>query len=170
MIAAVVVAVAVVTAAAPPLIPAADRRPLPSVSVPDLDGKRARVAELAGGDVAVVSFWASWCRPCLTELPLLQAVVAAQDGVRGIAVSVDAGSAVGSVRATDKRLKLRPAWRVLHDKDGSALLGRVMPGAAVPVVVVLDRQGRVAFRHEGFSPGAQVVVAAVVTALLAEPR
>ena len=88
----------------------------------------------------------------------------------GMTTAVDAGSAVGAVRATEKRLKLQPTWSVLHDKDGSALLGRVMPGASVPVVVVLDAQGRVAFRHEGYHPGDDVTVEQVVVALLAEPR
>jgi thiol-disulfide isomerase/thioredoxin len=155
----------VALAASAPLIPVGERKPLPAVAVPDLNGRSTRVA---AGDVVVVAFWASWCRPCLSELPKLQAVVAAHAGVRGVAVSVDAGSAIGALRATEKRLKLQPAWRVLHDKDGSALLGRVMPGSAVPVVVVLDRQGRVAFRHEGYTPGNEAVVDAVVAALLAE--
>ena len=166
MITAVIVA-ALALAAAAPTIAVADRKPLPAVSVPDLNGKSSK---FAAGDVVVVAFWASWCRPCLSELPRLQAVVAAHPGVQGVAVSVDAGSASGALKATEKRLKLQPAWRVLHDKDGSALLGRVMPGSAVPVVVVLDRLGRVAFRHEGYTPGNEAVVDAVVVALLAEPR
>ncbi|MDP2343902.1 MAG: TlpA disulfide reductase family protein [Deltaproteobacteria bacterium] len=160
--------VAAALAAGAPLIPVADRKPLPAVSVPDLAGKSTKVSTVGADSVVVVAFWATWCRPCLSELPKLQAIVAAHPGVQGVAVSVDAGSAIGALRATEKRLKLQPAWRVLHDKDGSALLGRVMPGSAVPVVVVLDRQGRVAFRHEGFSPGNEAVVDAVVVALLAE--
>ena len=166
MIAAVVAAVLVASA---PLIPIAERKPLPAVAITDLSGKSARVTDGAAADVVVVAFWASWCRPCLSELPRLQSIVSAR-AVRGVAVAVDAASALGSVRATEKRLKLQPAWRVLHDKDGSALLGRVLPGAAVPVVVVLDRQGRVAFRNEGYRPGNEAVVDAVVVALLAEPR
>lgn len=167
MIAAFIVVAALMSGSPGTVIATADRKPFPDVSVPDLNGKPARVA---GGDVVVLAFWASWCRPCLSELPRLQAVVARHPRVHGVAVSVDAGSAVGAVRATEKRLKLQPTWSVLHDKDGSALLGRVMPGASVPVVVILDAQGRVAFRHEGYHPGDDVTVEQVVVALLAEPR
>ena len=146
MIAAFIVVAALMSGSPGTVIATSDRKPFPDVSVPDLNGKPAR------------------------ELPRLQAVVARHPRVHGVAVSVDAGSAVGAVRATEKRLKLQPTWSVLHDKDGSALLGRVMPGASVPVVVVLDAQGRVAFRHEGYHPGDDVTVEQVVVALLAEPR
>ena len=50
-------------------------RRAPDFTLNDLDGHPVRLADLtARKDVVVVSFWATWCRPCLVELPFLQEV------------------------------------------------------------------------------------------------
>ena len=66
--------------------------PLPDVEATDLDGTARRIREV-GGRVTVLNFWATWCVPCLKEIPEL---VALQDslspaGLRVVGIAVDSG-------------------------------------------------------------------------------
>ena len=53
--------------------PAAAPRPAPEVAFTDIEGKPAGLADLRGKPV-VVNFWATWCQPCLREMPSLEAL------------------------------------------------------------------------------------------------
>lgn len=113
-------------------------KPLPAFSLPDLDGAAQTPATLVGAPT-VVNVWASWCRPCLEELPRLDALRASYPSWRfvGIALDPDANTARGFVSA--KKLQMP----TLLDPAGSvfASFGLI----AVPATYVLDAQGIV--RH-----------------------
>jgi len=70
--------------------PAASRAAEPSITALDAAGLKSEL-QAAHGQVVLVNFWATWCRPCLEEIPLLQAVEAefADSRFRLISVSLD---------------------------------------------------------------------------------
>lgn len=113
----------------------------------DLAGEPVSLADYAG-EVLVVNFWASWCAPCRTELPLLDAWNAdwQQRGGRVVAISID--SKAGN--ATSFAAKAAPGLTVWH--DGPRGLAAALDLPAVPTSYVIDRQGRVVLRIEGSSP------------------
>ncbi len=62
---------------------------LPDVSLPDLSGTPRAIRDWAGDRGLIINFWATWCAPCLREIPLLTAFQSAQGAraqVLGIAV------------------------------------------------------------------------------------
>jgi thiol-disulfide isomerase/thioredoxin len=71
-----------------------DPRPAPALAIERPDGTRPAAV---GGQWTLVHFWATWCRPCRAELPTLLAVPKQVQGLRVVAVSVDAGW--GAVRS-----------------------------------------------------------------------
>ena len=157
---------AVATAA--DLTPAASRPPAPTLSLDDLDGGTKSLADHAGS-LVVLSFWATWCGPCLQEIPFMNTFFERyrDQGLVVFAVNTDGPETVADVRATARRGR----WTlpVLLDPDGAASAA-LNPRGMVPFTMFIDRQGRVAATHEGFSTGDEVTHEAHIQALLAEPR
>jgi peroxiredoxin/tetratricopeptide (TPR) repeat protein len=124
----------------------ADRigRPAPDFQLSTLDKKTVRLADLKG-KVVVVNFWATWCGPCVAELPQLQKSYDAHKSnprVVFIAVSVDENRA--AVRPFVERNGLKMV--VAYD-DGAA--GRYQLDG-VPATFIIDRDGVIQFRETGF--------------------
>jgi len=75
--------------------PAGDHRPVPEVRFDYFDGSEGTLADLAGKP-AVINFWASWCPPCITEMPAFEAVhveLAPQVAFLGFNVGDEPGAA-----------------------------------------------------------------------------
>lgn len=148
------------------LIPPSDRVPAVDFSVLDLGGDSHTLSALAGRVVAV-SFWATWCVPCLEELPFMQGFndEFGAAGLTVLAVSTDGPESVAQVAPVVRRA--RWTMPILLDSD-SAARGSLNPENSNPHTVFVDRLGRVAYVHTGFSSGDEVAYRAVIEALLAE--
>jgi thiol-disulfide isomerase/thioredoxin len=157
----------VASAAAEDLKPAAERVAVSDFGLESLDGAEKRLAETKG-KVVVLSFWATWCAPCLQELEHLNRFQQAYpDDLVVLAVSVDDAGTIANVR----RVAKRNSWvmTVLLDQEGkvSAVLN---PRGTNPFSIFLDREGRVALSHEGYAPGDEVRYEELLKALIAEPK
>lgn len=109
------------------------------------DGTELSTAQSAG-DIVVVNAWASWCPPCIEELPLLASAAEAyaEQGVTFVGLnSMDDPIAAASLLGSS-------TYRSIDDRDG-AILATIpgVPPKALPSTVILDRQGRIAVRIIG---------------------
>ncbi len=113
-------------------------RPSPDFSLPDLEGKIVRLSDLRG-KVLVLNFWATWCPPCVEEMPSLEKLHRHFQGrpFEVVAVSVDA-EGVEKVREFVKKGKL--TFRVLHDRKKTTEHPFGVRG--LPISYVLDAKGR----------------------------
>jgi peroxiredoxin len=120
-------------------------RPAPDFSLKDLDGKTYNLSDYRG-KVVVLNFWATWCPPCVKEIPEyveLQQEFAAK-GVQFIGVALDdEGSA-----------KVKP-WLVKHPVTYPILLPdtKVVNNygdlSSIPVTFVIDRKGMIRASYVG---------------------
>lgn len=120
----------------------------PDYTAVSLSGDSVALAGFAG-DVVLLNVWATWCRPCIIEMPALQRLheELADDGLRVVAVSVDAPNGIigafgepgGDVRAFVERLGL--SFTVLHDPSGGIQTRYQVNG--LPTTYVIDRSGRI---------------------------
>ena len=121
----------------------ADRRPAPPLAGPAVAGGRFDLSSWRGSPV-VVNVWGSWCGPCKEEQPAL-VNAAAQLAPRGVRfLGVDVRDQAANARAHLRRFGV--SYPSLDDPPGALLLGfrGIIPAAAIPSTVVLDREHRVA--------------------------
>lgn len=121
-------------------------RPLPEFSFTDADGAARRVADFAG-EALVINLWATWCAPCVAEMPSLDRAqeALASERVRVLALSSDRGG----------RAQVEPFYRergIRHlaiwlDPRGAA--ARALGARGLPTTVIVDRAGLERARLEG---------------------
>lgn len=135
----------------------------PEFTAMDLDGKPVTLAALKGR-VVVLNVWATWCRPCLEEIPQLEALheaLGAQD-MTMVGVSIDAAGMGADVKDFMTEHNMR--YTVWLDPDHNFSLKFLTMG--VPETFVIDRAGIIRARMIGaLRPGDSTVVTAVRAAL-----
>lgn len=121
-------------------------RPLPDLALSGLDGRPAALSAYAGRPV-LLNLWATWCSPCVKEMPALDRLQAQSDagGLQVVTLSVDRGGAVQVKPFLDKLGVQRPA--VLLDPSAAAMSALTVRG--LPTTLLLDTQGREIARYEG---------------------
>ncbi len=131
------------TAPAPPAGIAVARRgdAIPQLRLPDLAGRDVTVPDRFAGRPLLINFWASWCGPCIEEMPELERFSAQQgaNGVQVIGIALDDQAAVEAFLA---RVPVR--YPILLDQagpaDSSVRLGN--PKGVLPYSVLVSADGR----------------------------
>ena len=129
--------------------PAAQQRSIvnsqaPEIARADLNGRRIALKNLRG-KVVLLNFWATWCAPCLIEMPIFSKWQQQYEasGLQVIGISMDDDAA--PVRKLIGKLK--PTYPVAM---GDAKLGEVYGGVmGLPLTYLIDRRGRVRARFQG---------------------
>jgi thiol-disulfide isomerase/thioredoxin len=128
-----------------------------------VDGTPVELASFHG-DVLIVNVWATWCRPCVTEMPSLQALHEAFAG-RGVRVLAVAADRPGPVTRFLRRHQLDLPVFLEADPFPPSL-----GVSAVPTTLVVDQRGNIVLRHRGAADWNRPEVHAFLEALLAGVR
>jgi thiol-disulfide isomerase/thioredoxin len=143
-------------------IPAATPQPAPEMSFDGLDGNPLSLADFKG-KLVVLNLWATWCQPCLKEMPSLEKLKARLGpGLVVLAVSEDRGGAevvkpfIAKHDLGELRIGLDPKSTAIH-----ALHAR-----GLPTSLVVDPDGKVAGSIEGAADWSSDQMTAMLTKLL----
>ena len=135
----------------------------PDFTLRSVGGANLRLAEQRG-QVVLVNFWATWCGPCLQEMPHLNRL---HDRYRAsgfvlLGVNIDDDPRA----ATALAIKLGLRFPVLLDTDKK--VSRVYDMSAMPATLLIDRDGRVRHIHRGYRDGVEKTYEEQVRSLLKE--
>ena len=126
-------------------IPASPLQPAPAVSFVDLAGNTVSFSEFTG-KIVLVNLWATWCEPCLREMPSLERVQSRLgDKLAVVAISEDRGGSKAVEPFIDK-IGLKSVKVYLDPKSA---IERAFKVQGLPTSFLIDREGRVLGRVEG---------------------
>ena len=116
-------------------------QPAPPFEVTTFDGQKISLADLRG-EVVILNFWATWCAPCRTELPLLDSYYKLREsaGLRVVAVTTEDSVAPSLLKPLAARLRMKLARR---------MRGNYAPLAGLPTNYVIDRAGVLRYAEAG---------------------
>ena len=123
------------------------------VSVKDLDGKNVDVSKISNnGKPIIISFWATWCKPCMEELSTISEEYedwVDETGVELIAVSIDDARSTGKVEPTVNS----KGWEYTVLLDANGDFKRGMNVNNVPHTFLLDGNGKIVWDHNNYAAG-----------------
>ncbi len=120
----------------------------PDFALKSSTGENLRLSEYRG-DVVMINFWATWCGPCRQEMPLLDELFMRYQrvGFSLLGVNIDDDSR----RAMQMAEELGINFPVLFDTRKE--VSKLYEVEAMPVTVLVDREGNVRHVHHGYKPG-----------------
>lgn len=129
---------------------------LPSVNLKTIDGKSLRVDSLKnGGKPMIIDFFATWCKPCNRELDAIAEVYEdwqKETGVKLVAISIDKAQDTHKVAP----LVAENEWpweTVLLDPNQELM--RVLGVQMIPFTLIVDGEGKIVYKHNGYTDGAE---------------
>jgi thiol-disulfide isomerase/thioredoxin len=119
-----------------------------SFTLKDMSNKPVRLADFKG-KVVLLDFWATWCIPCKAEIPWFVEFQTryAKDGLQVLGVSVDDTLEKLTPYVQEKKMN----YPVLQGLDHDDIQDAYGPMVAIPVTVVISRDGKICGRHIGLS-------------------
>ena len=126
---------------------------LPNINLKDVNGNNKNLSKLSNnGNPIIISFWATWCKPCKAELNTIAEEYddwVDETGVKLIAISID--DARSSSRVEPYINVQGWDYTVLLDPNGDCK--RAMNVNNIPHTFLINGQGKVVWDHNNYSPG-----------------
>ncbi len=136
----------------------------PDFTLEDLNGDLFTLSDHLGEGPVLISFWATWCKPCKDELPHLQDLFEeySDRGLTLITISADSPKTQAKVRPYVRSKGY--TFPVLLDPDQEVL--QLFQGTTLPLRVLIDREGNIVDTHQGYNPGDEVALEREIVELL----
>jgi peroxiredoxin len=120
--------------------------PLPDFTLSDMQGK-AHTLSSYRGKVVMVNFWATYCGPCIKEIPSMQRLREKLAGMPFEILAIDMAEEQADVAAFLQRHKIEANFPILLDSEGTVIEQWMI--SAVPTTFILDPQGKIRYALYG---------------------
>lgn len=131
-------------------------RKAPDFNLENIDGKHIELAKEIGGGPIIISFWATWCKPCIEELTQYKTILKEYEsrGLKIFAISTDNEKTTAKVRPLVKSKGF--PFTILLDPNSDVARKYYVP--SVPYMVILDKLGNIVYSHLGYMKGDEIKV------------
>ena len=132
----------------------------PNFELEDLDGEFQELNDFLGEGPILISFWATWCKPCIQELREYNKIYEEfkDDGFIIIAISTDSERSVAKVKPFISSMGYK--FPVLLDTNSD--VARDYYARVMPYSVILNKDGQILYSHVGYSHGDEKKVKEIV--------
>ena len=140
----------------------------PLFSLKTLSGENYSLESNLGKGPIVISFWATWCGPCILEMKKLKKThdKYSPAGLQMLAVSIDDNKTQPQIPSVIRTYKL--PYTVLL--DGNKDVYKAFHVANVPQIFIIDAQGNIVHNHQGYQRGDEKKVEAIVAKLIGDKK
>lgn len=142
---------------------ASDWKPAPNFTLKVLGGKNLKLSEMTG-NVVLINFWASWCAPCIKEMPLLNAIYKKYKplGFTILGINIEENSDDARAFLVDRPVD----FPILLDSQNQ--VSKLYKVIAMPTSVLIDRDGNLRYLHRGYKSGDEEIYGKYVKVLIRE--
>ena len=123
-----------------------DIQDLPQAVIRSSENREVELDKIMQDRVTIINFWASWCAPCLEELPSLAKFQSANPDILIMPISLDGQKKISELSPIFDSAELK-ALRWFHDESG--VLRKSQNLQVYPTTYVLDKQGKIIYILQG---------------------
>lgn len=136
----------------------------PNFKLVNLDGKYIELSKEIGNGPILLSFWATWCKPCLEEMVEYNKIYEQykDKGLKLLAISTDTEKSVAKVKPYVKSKEY--VFQVLFDTNGD--VARKYYAQQMPYTVIINKEGNIIYSHLGYMKGDEKKAETVISELL----
>ena len=134
----------------------------PDFKVNDVDAKSLQLSSFKNNKYVLLDFWASWCGPCREDFPFLKEIYSKykEKGLEIIGVTKD--QKLDSCRATIQKENIEK-WKHFSIKENESTIEDTYVVTAIPVKILIDKQGKIIGRWLGSSAENKVAIENMIT-------
>ena len=134
-----------------------DVRKLPNIEVKTLKGDAFNISELDNdGKPIVISFWATWCKPCKKVMKYLDQYHQdyADQGFKVLMINQDTPRSLGKVKSYIRSQN----HQFFIGLDPNKKIAKKLNGEVMPTMILVDKDGFIKWRHQGYIPGEEIEI------------
>ena len=131
-------------------------RAIPDLKIKLLNGKQTSIHDLLKDGPLLIDFWATWCKPCKKVMKHLDRYHQAygNHGFKVLMINQDTPRSLGKVKSYIRSQK----HTFYVGLDPNQETAKKLNGQIMPTLILVDRDGTIQWRHQGYVPGEEVEI------------